>query len=65
MTYTWIPPFSRKVEGIEKVLPSREVLTRCIGGLKRQARHESDPDKKYRLEVIRKEIEDLRRSIND
>lgn len=66
MTYTWTPrnmPFSRRVDSAEKFIPSYEVLTRCIGGLNRQIKSCKTEDKKFRLQQIKKEIEDLREAL--
>ena len=63
MTITWIPPFSKRIEDIMKVIPEPEVLDKCIAGLNREENEEKDELKKWRLQQIKEEIQLLRRQL--
>lgn len=57
-----IAPFAVRVECPGK-LPSREVITNSIHLIKKRLKYETDPDKRYRLKTIRRELSRLRQEL--
>lgn len=55
--------FLTKVQNPVK-MPSREDLTLSIHGVKRRLKYETDPDKRYVLKTIRRELSYLRHQLN-
>lgn len=44
-------------------LPNREVITNAIHLIKKRLKYETDPDKRYRLKTIRREMSQLRNQL--
>jgi hypothetical protein len=55
--------FIKKVDEPFKMIPSDEVLRRSIVGMSKRIRNEHNAEKKARLCVIKKELEDLRKQL--
>lgn len=58
--HTWKVPYGQRVEVNDPVkLPDSETLAKTRAGISKRLRKETDPDRKYRLQVMRAEIDYL------